>query len=270
MSTGQLLSETTVDHRDPETGHQPKGVVHGTNMPGAKPDILSSDGNSVFMRHNRFDGDGKLQEPTEPHLFAPAGFLDGAWWHRTYWLVGTRMATNYGGWPRTGNQVPAGRLLVVDGETVYGFGRNQYAHHGAHVGIDAKTVFHFRSPRDNDRRRTYYRAFAMAKQASENDQQSQQYRWTRQLPILARALVKAGDTLYLAGPPELFSTDDPHALLAGESGGRLLALDTASGKQRAQCVLESPPVFDGMAAAGGRLYLATMDGDVCCLGGEVD
>ncbi|MGM0488935.1 MAG: PQQ-binding-like beta-propeller repeat protein [Planctomycetota bacterium] len=270
LATGQLLSETTVDHRDPETGHQPKGVVHGTNMPGAKPDILSSDGDSVFMRHNRFDLDGKVQEPTEPHLFAPAGFLDGAWWHRTYWLVGTRMATNYGGWPRTGNQVPAGRLLVVDGDTVYGFGRNQYVHHGAHVGIDGATVFHFRSPRDKDRRRTYYRAFATAKNAGEKDQQSKEYRWTRQLPILARALVKAGDTLYFAGPPELFSTDDPHALLAGQKGGRLLSLDTASGKQRTKCALDSPPVFDGMAAAGGRLYLATMDGRVRCMGGEAE
>jgi hypothetical protein len=26
------------------------------------------------------------------------------------------------------------------------------------------------------------------------------------------------------------------------------------------------PVFDGMAAAGGRLYLSTVDGAVVCLG----
>ncbi len=265
-ATGRLLSETTIDHRDPKTGHQPKGVVRGTNMPGAMPDVLSSQGDSVFMRHTRFDLAGKLQEPNEPHLFAPAGFLDGQWWHRTYWLVGTTMATNYGGWPQAGSRVPAGRLLVVDGDMVYGFGRSQYIHHGAHIGIDGATVFHFRPPRDKDRRLTHYRAFATqmpragAKPLSRN-------RWAQKLPVLARAMLKAKDCLYLAGMPDPLSADDPHAALAGKAGGGLIVLAAADGSQQAECELQSPPVFDGMAAAGGRLFLATMDGRVVCLGG---
>jgi len=266
-ATGKLLSETTIDHRDPKTGHQPKGVVRGTNMPGAMPDVLSSRDGSVFMRHNRFDLDGKLQEPSEPHLFAPAGFLDGAWWHRTYWLVGTAMGTNYGGWPNAGSRVPAGRLLVVDDGVVYGFGRDLYIHHGSHIGIDGGTVFHFRPPADNSRRSTHYRAFAAGTQPAAGRKPAKQYRWTKKLPVLARAMLKAGDALYLAGPPDLFSTDDPHAALAGEKGGRLLVLGTADGKQQAECELASPPVFDGMAAAGGRLYMAAMDGRVVCFDG---
>jgi hypothetical protein len=266
-ATGKLLSETTIDHRDPNSGHQPKGVVSGTNMPGAMPDVLSSRGDSVFMRHNRFDLDGKLQEPTEPHLFAPAGFLDGAWWHRTYWLVGTTMATNYGGWPQAGSRVPAGRLLVVDGDMIYGFGRSQYIHHGSHIGIDGGTVFHFRPPADNSRRLTQYRAFATDALPAGGRKPAKQYRWTQKLPVLARAMLKAGDALYLAGPPDPLATDDPHAALAGEKGGRLVVLSPADGTQQAECELQSPPVFDGLAAAGGRLYMAAMDGRVICLGG---
>lgn len=30
--------------------------------------------------------------------------------------------------------------------------------------------------------------------------------------------------------------------------------------------LDAPPVFDGMAAAGGRLYLCARDGDIMCFG----
>jgi hypothetical protein len=265
-ATGHLISETTIDHRDPKTGHQPKGVVHGTNMPGAKPDVLSSQGGSIFMRHTRFDLEGKLQEPSVPHLFAPAGFLDGEWWHRTYWLVGTGMATNYGGWPNAGNRAPAGRLLVVDEDVVYGFGRSQYIHHGAHIGIDGATVYHFRPPRDNDRRYTHYRAFA-AEIESGRAKTPPRNRWTQKLPVLTRAMLKASDSLYLAGAPEPFSTDDPHAALAGKRGGRLIALAAADGTPKADYELQSPPVFDGMAAAGGRLYLATMDGRVVCFGG---
>jgi len=265
-ATGKLLSETTIDHRDPATGHQPKGVVSGTNMPGAKPDVLLSRGDSVFMRHTRFDLDGRLQEPDEAHLFAPAGFLDGQWWHRTYWLVGTAMGTNYGGWPNAGSRVPAGRLLVVDDGVVYGFGRDLYIHHGSHIGIDGGTVFHFRPPRDNSHRVTRYRAFA-AETTPAQAKPPKQYRWTQELPVLARAMLKAGDAVYLAGPPDLLSTDDPHAALAGEKGGRLVVLAAADGTQQAECELQSPPVFDGLAAAGGRLYMATMDGKVLCFGG---
>ena len=78
-------------------------------MPGALPDVLSCDGDSLFMRHRRFDLNGVPQEASVDHLFSAAGFLDDTWWHRTYWLVGKLMTTNYGGWPNVGNRVPAGK-----------------------------------------------------------------------------------------------------------------------------------------------------------------
>ncbi|UCF17610.1 MAG: PQQ-like beta-propeller repeat protein, partial [Phycisphaerales bacterium] len=87
--TGRKLSETRINSRDPKTGAEPKGIIRGTNMPGALPDVLSSDGKSVYMRHMRFDLNGVEQEQTVPHLYSSVGFLDDSWWHRTYWIVGT-------------------------------------------------------------------------------------------------------------------------------------------------------------------------------------
>jgi len=279
--TGRKLSETTIDHRDPETGFQRKGVVRGTNMPGALPDVLSCDGESVFMRHLRFDLSGQPQEPTVPHLYSPAGFLDDSWWHRTYWLLGTTMGTNYGGWPRSGNQLPAGRLLAIDESVVYGFGRSQYIHHGAHIGIDGATVFHFRPDRDADRRFTHYQAFAIsrpagqaaapaagAKRQGRSPARPKQYRWTASLPVLARALVLAKERLFLAGPPDLLTSDDPHGALEGSQGGVLLAVSTKDGAELNRCALDAPPVFDGLAAAYGRLYMADGDGRVICFQGR--
>jgi outer membrane protein assembly factor BamB len=280
--TGRLLSETVIDHRNPETGYQRKGSVKGTNMPGALPDILSCDGQSVFMRHTRFDLSGQPQPADVPHLFSAAGFLDDSWWHRTYWMVGTIMATNYGGWPQAGSRVPAGRLLVLDDSSVYGFGRSQYIHHGAHVGLDGATVFHFRADRDSQRRFTHYQAFAIDRQpAAAGPQPSgsapkrprpraaagKNYRWNERLPVLARAAVLADGTLFLAGPPDVFASEEPAAAFAGQRGGLLCALSAADGKKLAQHELDSPPVFDGMAAAGGRLYLSTVDGQVLCMAG---
>ena len=141
--TGKVLSEKRIDHRDPETGQEPQQVVRGTHMSGALPDVLSSDGTSIYMRHMRFGPDGEVQERNVPHLFSSVGFLDDSWWHRTYWLFGTSMGSGYGGWPRTGNRVPAGRLLVCDGDSIYGYGRDLYAHYGGHVGLDAATIYHY-------------------------------------------------------------------------------------------------------------------------------
>ena len=278
VRSGRKLSETIVDHRDPATGYQRKGTVKGTNMPGALPDVLSCDGASVFMRHTRFDLEGQSQPPEVPHLFSATGFLDDSWWHRTYWMMGTIMSTNYGGWPQTGSRVPAGRLLVFDNTSIYGFGRNQYIHHGAHVGIDGATVYHFRPKSDSERRMTHYRAFAVdrkpaagrepAKAAAKKRRQgaagAEKYRWTGKLPILARALLLARDRLFLAGPPDLFETDDPAGALEGSQGGGLMVLSTADGSKLAEYRLEDPPVLDGMAAAAGRLYLATTGGEVLC------
>ena len=173
-------------------------------------------------------------------------------------------------------------LLVLDDSSVYGFGRNQYIHHGAHVGIDGATIFHFRSDRDGQRRHTRYQAFAITRESPGGDRQpakagatgrrpavpSKNYRWIEKLPILVRAMLLAEDTLFLAGPPDVFVADDPAAALAGNRGGLLRAVSAADGKTLSQHELESPPVFDGMAAAAGRLYMPTQNGALLCFAGQ--
>ena len=93
----------------------------------------------------------------------------------------------------------------------------------------------------------------------------------------------AGDTLFVAGPPDIVDEeeafkmpDDPAILtqlaeqrdaLEGKMGALLWAVSKAGGARLSEMELESPPIFDGMAAANGRLYVATMDGKVLCLAG---
>jgi hypothetical protein len=52
---------------------------------------------------------------------------------------------------------------------------------------------------------------------------------------------------------------------AGRQGGRLWVVNKTDGIAIARYVLDTIPVFDGMAAAGGRLYLSTVDGRVVSL-----
>ena len=110
------------------------------------------------------------------------------------------------------------------------------------------------------------------------------YRWTRDLPVLGRALVLTNGTIFVAGPPDLVDEpealrqiDDPEvqsqlarqeAAIEGTQGGTLWAIATSDGSQLARYPLDSPPIFDGLAAAQGRLYMSASDGHVVCLTGR--
>lgn len=507
--TGKRLSETVLDDSDPAASGDLHNYVSWLNMPVAMPDILSSDGRLVYMRSQPFRLDGTrlplealpaaadadkgapapIQKAEYAHLFSPTGFLDDSWWHRTYWMYGSRFVSGWCGYYLAGQAAPAGRVLVYDDDTVYGFGRKpQYyrwttpiEHHlfaadkaslrteavaggdgkgscvrvaksarldptgkaltveawvlaekaggvvlaqggGSHgyvlylkggrphfgvrvnqvfaeVGAEGKVVgrwTHVAGVLTEDKRlrvyvngksageaaapgllgtnpaealeigvdegsavgeyaassgfkgvidevRVYHRALGdgeigrhassnrvtsadavglalsysfedgQAADASGGDNHGSvvgatvarghtgealrftgrtgananftvEHRWTKEVPLFARAMVLADRTLFLAGPPDLIDEeqtfkriDDPAvrpgleaqaASLAGKKGALLMAVSAADGEEIGRWSLSSPPVFDGMAVAGGRLYMTTMDGRVRCFRGE--
>ena len=59
-------------------------------------------------------------------------------------------------------------------------------------------------------------------------------------------------------------------MLNGKDGALLWAVSAADGKKLAEYRLESLPVWDGMVAANGRLYLTTLNGEVISYAGKGD
>ena len=53
---------------------------------------------------------------------------------------------------------------------------------------------------------------------------------------------------------------------SGKGPGVLSIHAVASGEQLAESALPAPPIFDGMAAADGKLYVALKNGELICLG----
>lgn len=258
LATGKALATTRVDSRDPKTGEQPAGILQGFSMDGAQNDVLSGDGHHVFMRHLVFGQDGAKLAARVPHLFSPLGFLDSSWWHRSYWLLGDRMDAGFRDWQQASFMVPTGQLLCNSpGDGVYGFGRANSNQRASHVGVED----------------TYYRLFAVSAEntgshdPAEGPKSSVQYRWTRRIPLLGRAMVVAGKTLFVAGPPDFVTRESEKGLAAveGRKGGMLWGVSGADGSTLVEHKLDSPPVFDGMAAAGGRLFVALQDGRIICL-----
>ena len=72
--------------------------------------------------------------------------------------------------------------------------------------------------------------------------------------------------LFAAGSPDVVDPDDAGAAWEGRKGGVLWAFAGADGTKLAESKLDSPPVFDGLIAANGRLYMAARNGTVLCLG----
>ena len=502
--TGAVLSQTTLDDRDPANANRDlHAYVSWLNMPVALPDILSSDGRLIYMRSQPFSLDGTrlplekfpagtdadrgappaTQNPDHAHLFCPTGFLDDDLWHRSYWMYGSRFISGWCGYYLSGKVAPAGRVLVFDDSTVYGFGRKpQYyrwttpiEHHlfaaaksssgsdaranaepsrisvdksatlnparkpltvevwvraeradgvilarggssqgyalylqngkpcfairtggtvvstsadmrvtgrwvhlagvltadkqlqlyvdgklaasaetsafiaadpaeAMEIGVDEGSIvgdygnaFAFKGLIDEVR--IYHRALPEGEigehvatpapkrlsaadlvlwysfdkgDASDNSGHRNngqvggvtttegrfgramrftgkvgaasdflvEHRWTRELPLIARAMVLAGETLFVAGAPDLIDEEqafrriddaqvrrnlaEQAAALEGKRGALLLAVSTADGEPLARYELKGLPVFDGMAAARGRLYLATANGDLIC------
>ena len=77
-------------------------------------------------------------------------------------------------------------------------------------------------------------------------------------------MVLAGEKLFVAGPPDVVPEDDPLAAYEGRAGAVLGAVSAEEGKKLNVLQLETPPVFDGLIAAGNRLYMSNKKGEVLC------
>ena len=257
--TGKKLSEIVVHSLDPRTGDQPAG---GVDLRGVLNDILAVSGESIYMRHLKVDFEtGDDLEIGSPHLFAPMGFLDDNWWHRSYWIFGSDPVcmppVNESGWqiwPRVGNMVPSGRILSVSEDTVFGYGRDKYP--GGMAGqirggekyhlfaTEKKALEPLPSYKDKQHLRSFRSGQALGLKVTERDKQHgepslHRNLWSRPSPIFVRALVLADTTLFLAGPPELDDTrrseltlEDAgraEAVLRGRQGALLCAVAATDG-----------------------------------------
>ena len=261
-------------------------------MPVALPDILSSDGKYVYMRSLPFDLEGKRkfvtyvpvkeQQGDDLHLFCPTGFLDDSLWHRTYWGYGRAWASGAGGYHQAGRVIPAGRPLVFDDETVYGYGRlwqyyrwttplefHLFAANKQPEIVDAGTE---RKPIKKAGKRVGSRTIPITRFTPD---------WSGDISVQINSMVLTENALFVAGPPDVEDEEesvksllDPKtqeklaeqsAAFEGKRGALLVAVSRENGEKLAAYRLDFVPRFDGLIAANGLLYMSTVSGEVLCL-----
>jgi len=235
-STGALLHQTRLE--GPSYGVDDFKVNFKLPM-GALTDILMSDGSTISMRSVVFDAELNRQrkpQPPGPALKVTGGFLDDSYFKRIPWTFGR----DYG------------RLIVHDRRSVY-----YVRMFDTLRGLDPTVYF---TPGGKG-----YLLFAKNIQGAKNIK-GQQDTWMKRIPVRIRAMVLAAGRLFVAGPPDVVDLKDPLGAFENRKGGRLHVFDSASGEELAKQTLPFPPVFNGAAAAAGRLYIADEDGSITCLG----
>ncbi|RMF95241.1 MAG: hypothetical protein D6741_11910 [Planctomycetota bacterium] len=244
----------------PETGFPIGGDA------GFKNDVMVTDGTKLYLRHKAFDLDLNETEPS-PHIVPTSNFLDGQPQHRTAWCFADGIVKRN-----------AGDILAADGTVRYEvFGFPIYANHSyfdprvnGYLLRASQTVTTAarQSGRGGESGGGAGRAKAIRKFRATVLPQGNTV-WEQNIPVTGKALVATPTLVFVAGEPMKFrdhSAKTYAAAYAGELGSRLVVVSAADGKPVADYALDADIVWDGMAIAEGRLFVALKDGTVRCLG----
>ena len=277
--TGEAVHGTRLEGPLPNTKNLDENAYA---MEGAKSDILVTDGRLIYLFHNAFNA-RLVKQPTPvkgapgvrnlgvrefgQHLFSNAGFLDDSWFSRNHWIYANR-------WPgfNFGHQSPkAGQIVVFDDTHTYAVKCFVRRNMLSPLFFPATDGYFLVADRNDNQpvvvsgknKPKYIRwlpqtgtlqtcwnldvGFARSKPA----------KWVSNIPVRVRAMVRTGNALFVAGLPDVCD-------LASRKGATLRAVSADDGKTLAELKLDAPPVFDGLMAAGGCLFMSTTDGQVIC------
>ncbi|MGQ9575565.1 MAG: outer membrane protein assembly factor BamB family protein [Thermoguttaceae bacterium] len=293
--TGTMLYRTTLAGPFPDIK---AGRDYAFYLLGANAELLVSEGDFIYMRQKKLTPElglvdspvlsSKGEQDVGLHVFSTASLLDGSWYNRTFWMYSKR-------WPgfQLANQAPkSGQLLVVDPQNTYAvkvFYRRNVHSPMFFPGKEGYLLFADKNTNEpqivgdqNARKPVAWLpqshipregnwgldspAFGLDKMIGYT--RAEPPLWTRWLPIRIRAMVKAAEVLFVAGPPDVLDPGDPYAAFEGRKGARLAAVSAKDGAVLAEMELDRPPVFDGLIAARGRLYVSLEDGSLLCLVGR--
>ncbi len=226
-----------------------KGECAGSVVAG----LLVGDANGIDMRGLRLDPEDLSRGGRGGKGYlAPnsGGLLDTSWYNSSFW--------KYKG--------ASAQMLAFDDRAVCGIGAFK-----KQVGKSC--------PHDVFAAGSGYRVFAAtpggtasakkkgaAKKKKGKSGPAARKLWEKRLHVRAEALVLTEAKLCLVGAPDIVDPKDPWGAFENRKGGVLMIVDRENGAQLQKVKLDSAPVYDGMAAAGGRLLISLKSGKLVCFG----
>ena len=265
-----------------------------------KSQTFTMAGKRVRLRPQRPD----TQYDDEVHLFSPITFLDDSWHQRTYWIYGRAAGEGWAEFQLPPKRVPCGRIMCIDEKNAYAYARDpellcntsvsEYRIYSAakrptrKVGIPRLEGTWIKGKYRTDSKDLLAGHTVDWKQLAKQpaDKLSAlDYNWINEEPdVMAKAMVLANDRLFIAGPRDVVDEKkmwgrsnetgfqakmrEQAECLKGKRGGVMQVFSKTDGKKLAQYTLDALPVFDGLIAAEGRLYMVTAGGSIICFKGK--
>jgi outer membrane protein assembly factor BamB len=188
---------------------------------------------------NKYGGSNLGDRKMGRHVLSTSGFLDDSWFNRTFWMY----SDTWPGFYIAHRASKTGQLLVVGPEKTYAV--QAYPSRNLQSPLFTPAAEGYLLFADDNDNEPVIPDYTRGVPKGIGFTRSRPPVWHNWVPVRIRAMVLAGEILFVTGPPDVIDPDD--------------------GKKLAEYKLESPPVFDGMIAASGRLFISTRDGRLLCM-----
>ncbi|MFC1497606.1 PQQ-binding-like beta-propeller repeat protein [Verrucomicrobiota bacterium] len=245
VETGKLIEKKNFSLEQKDTDIR----VVGSAFSG----ILVSSGDSLSVREQKISlstslASAKAQSSRDriPGVSAMNGFFDSQWFNRAQWSAGE--ATGY--------------LVASDVDAAYYVQAHSYRGNTAYFvpkgGTDAGILG---ASRDKSKARSDVKYDGVALGRVEGKKKV----WEEETFLVCPwSMVVTKENLFTAGFTLVVDKDDPWAAFEGRKGGILTVMDKKTGEKISEYKLESPPVWNGMAAVDGKLFVSCRDGSIVC------
>ncbi len=267
-NSGEIVHQTRINSDEPDVekyGGRP------FDMEGARSDILVAGKEDIYLYQNRLKPDltwepmpqiTKLGDRKgEAHIMTTDGFLDPTWFNRTYWTYGER----WPGYYFTYRGPKAGQILVFDEANTYAL--KVYTERVGH-SPEFRPGSGYDLVADRNTTKPVLDEMDIGAEKGRGFTRTELPIWSTKTPIRVHGMLVAQDRLYLAGTPDLLPGWTAHEAMIGKRGATFRVVSTSDGTTLSEFSMKEAPVFDGLIAAGDRLFMATMDGTLVCLGGK--
>jgi len=247
-ATGKVLQQTRLQANADR-------IKDGPPNNAVLADILVEGKDAIQMRDIHFNPNdiADYKKSKAANILKPAdgGLLDPTWFNSSFWKYGPVQA----------------QMLVFDGQDAYGmmaqkkltpksYGQDIFTA-GSGYGLFAASL---NPPAPNPEAESAKKGKKKKgkKKGSKKSKSKVAMTWETTVPVRAQSLVLTGKHLCLAGAPDTWES------FQNTDSGMLMVVSKTDGKVAFKHELPSAPVYDGMSAAEGRVYISLEDGTVWC------
>jgi len=232
-ATGKVRKHNTLT--GPHTDFNTYTGGRGELPQGARTDVMLAADAGFFMLGSGYNWDlQQAKDISRPPFITQSGLLDGNYFKRTHWNFPGGYAS----------------VLTFDDESLYSFRMFDSTR-----ALTSEVYF---TPGT--------KGYALLKY--ERRPNGNRKVWEARLPLRAPATLSTPNRVFLGGIPDVVPKDAPYAAFRGKLGGELYVVSAADGTVEQKLKLPGEPVFNGMAATPGKLFLTLRTGTVVGLTGK--